>query len=222
MPSDPASERGAIVRTIASIARSIVSNAACALTTMSSLDAQFKLLPYEPCNHAMYTRISDTFPENTRHRGLGGGEKEIRTPETLQDSMGGIRLEFGALKDIRAEENLLPGIRLSLGSLAYRRSSRSNAGRPLREGSGGRDELERVQPVVAQAAASPGARRFCSWMQPALSLAKSVKNDGPECTSSKHVGQVGHGIKRGLSPSGLRLRLQPGDAAGGVARWSSA
>jgi len=45
--------------------------------------------------------------------GLPGGEGEIRTPETLWDSMCGIRPEFGTLfsskKSIRAAENMFAG-----------------------------------------------------------------------------------------------------------------
>jgi len=48
--------------------------------------------------------------ENPQTRGLAGGEGWIRTPETLQDSRGGIQPEFGALfgpnKSIHAGENL--------------------------------------------------------------------------------------------------------------------
>jgi hypothetical protein len=41
---------------------------------------------------------------------VADGARKIRTPETLQDSMGEIGPEFGASKNIRAEENLSPGI----------------------------------------------------------------------------------------------------------------
>jgi hypothetical protein len=48
--------------------------------------------------------------ENAKIEGLLGGEGRIRTPETLQDSRGGIQPEFGALfgsnKSTRAGENL--------------------------------------------------------------------------------------------------------------------
>ena len=51
--------------------------------------------------------------ENPTEIGLAGGEGEIRTPETLWDSMCGIRPEFGTLfsskKSIRAAENMFAG-----------------------------------------------------------------------------------------------------------------
>jgi hypothetical protein len=56
---------------------------------------------------ADYCRV---FCRERENRRLAGGEGRIRTPETLQDSRGGIQPEFGALfgpnKSIRAGENL--------------------------------------------------------------------------------------------------------------------
>ena len=57
----------------------------------------------------MYVRLLEIRSCRFWH-GLGGGEGGIRTPETLQASMGEIRPELGALfgpkKSIRAGENL--------------------------------------------------------------------------------------------------------------------
>ena len=64
--------------------------------------------------HAQYFRF---FRRERGSRGLAGGERRIRTPETLQDSRCGIQPEFGAQfgpnKSIRAEEN---SARLGFGS----------------------------------------------------------------------------------------------------------
>src|ERR1019366_4532613 len=66
------------------------------------------------------TRISKacTCPENASKLRLVGGEREIRTPETLHGFAHEILPERGALfspkRSIRDRENLLPGIRLFL------------------------------------------------------------------------------------------------------------
>ena len=50
-------------------------------------------------------------------------------------------------------------------------------------------------------------------------MAKMALIEDDDCMSSEPFGQVSNGIKRGSGPSGLKLRLQSGDAAGAVARW---
>ena len=45
----------------------------------------------------MNAKIFGLLAENQETPGLAGGERGIRTPETLWDSMGGIGSEFGAL-----------------------------------------------------------------------------------------------------------------------------
>jgi len=54
--------------------------------------------------------VRDLIRKISANRGLLGGGRGIRTPETLSGSIGGIRSEVGALfgpdKSIRAGENL--------------------------------------------------------------------------------------------------------------------
>ena len=64
----------------------------------------------------MNAKIFDLFAENQETLGLAGGERRIRTPETLSHSMEGILPSLGhyaaSKKSSRAEENLSTWIRL--------------------------------------------------------------------------------------------------------------
>ena len=69
----------------------------------------------------MNAKIFGLFAENQETPGLAGGERRIRTPETLSHSMEGILPSLGhyaaSKKSSRAEENLSTWIRLFFANL---------------------------------------------------------------------------------------------------------